>query len=599
VSVDQKVSGPRHLNPPRRLRSPVSLVAFAVAAVPFAVHAWAALNGYFGHDDFIFTHRAAAAAPLDAAYLFQDYNGHLQPGTFLYAWLATAIAPLDFPAAMAPLLVVHAVVLWLCWRVLVRLFGNRWTVVVPFAVVASSPLILFPTLWWAYALQLLPVLLAMFAGLGSHLRYLDSGSVRHAVYAVAWVAFGLAFYVKAALVPVLLFGVTVFVTSGPTPVLTALRRHRLVWLGHLVVLGAYAGLYLSLTQPPAAANPVDSRDVLEYAYTSIVDTLLPGLFGGPFTGTGGGATWQTPHLAVRIGAAVLAVGVVVASVLRARRGALLPWLFLAAYLAADLALVASTRLGVFGPVIGTDPRYLADVVPVAVLCAVFAFRPERPQPLPAPETEPEPARRVAVAAVAVLLVVAGVTSFLRVAPALQFREAREYVATARAALAERPGMVLYDSAVPTSVILNWFVADAYTSRVVGLVPESPRFDRPAEDIYQLDWTGTPQPIINLADTTDALAGPRPDCGYLVGEQPVRIPLEDTVSGRRIVRVGYYTADSGEGVLLAGDTSVRVRFTEGLHVLHVVATGRYTHVEIGRDQRGQPICVTDVTVGVPG
>jgi hypothetical protein len=203
----------------------------------------------------------------------------------------------------------------------------------------------------------------------------------------------------------------------------------------------------------------------------------------------------------------------------------------------------------------------------------------------------------------VLVVAGGVASFVRVAPALQFRDAREYVATARTAIAERPDLVLYDTAVPNQVIIDWFVDDAFTSRVVGLVPERPRFDRPAAELHRLDGTGTPRPIINLVDTTVALTGPQPDCGYLVGADvdadTVRIPLEDTVSGRRIVRVGYYTGDSGDGTVVAGDTAVPVRFTEGLRVLHVVATGTYTHVEVGRPGRLEPICVTDVTVGVPG
>ncbi len=152
-----------------------------MAGVPFLVHAWATLNGYFGQDDFILTYRAAHAAPYDLGFLFQDYSGHLQPGAFLLAWIVTAVAPLNHTVAVLPLLAVHAVTLWLCWRVLTRLFGRRWAILPPFAVFAASPLILFPTLWWAYAMQLFPLLLAMFAALHAHLRYLDGSRPRHAV----------------------------------------------------------------------------------------------------------------------------------------------------------------------------------------------------------------------------------------------------------------------------------------------------------------------------------------------------------------------------------------------------------------------------------
>lgn len=573
-----------------------------MAAVPFVVHAFAALNGYFGQDDFVFTHRAAHAAAHDLGYLFQVYSGHLQPGVFLYVWIVTAIAPLNFTVAMAPLLVVHAVTLWLCWRVLVRLFGARWAVVVAFAVFACSPVILYPTLWLAYALQFLPVLLAMFGALHAHLRYLHGEGTRYAAHAVLWTVFGLAFYEKAALIPAVLLAVTVLVApAGQPPILWTLRRYRWVWLGHAAVVGLFVAGYLVAIGTTATESPAGSLDVLRLVYRSIVDTLLPGLFGGPLSDPGDGATWTAPPVAVRVGAAAVAVGLVVLSAVRARRRALLPWLFLLAYLAVDLTLVASARLGVFGPAVGADPRYLADAVPVAVLCAAFAFlAPRRIGERAAPEVSAAPVNtRVAVAALTALVLAGSVVSFLRVAPSLQFAQARAYVATARAALAEQPGMVLYDSTVPPGIMVDWFFGEAFTSRVIGLVPESPRFDRPAEELYRLDGDGTPRPIVDLTDTTAAIPGPQPDCGYRVGQDVVRIPLEDVVTGRRIVRIGYFTGESGDGVIRVGETTVRARFTEGLHVLHVVATGTFTHVEVSRSLRVVPICVTDILVGVPG
>ncbi|HWM05867.1 MAG TPA: glucosyltransferase domain-containing protein, partial [Actinophytocola sp.] len=366
--------------------------------VPFVVWGWAALNGYFGQDDFIITHRAAHASPWELDYLFQDYSGHLQPGAFLLAWLATTLAPLNHTVAMVPLLATHAVTLVLCWRVLVRLFQKRWAIVPAFVVFSCSPLILFPTLWWAYAMQLLPLLLAMFAALLAHLRYLDSGRVRSAVTAGVWVLVGLAFYEKAALVPALLFAVTVLRTGQS--IIDALLRHRWVWAGYAAIVAGYAALYLALTADQGGEQ-VTSRTILEFAYKSVVHTFLPGLLGGPLTGSGGGAAWATPPLGVRIAAVVLAAGLVVLSALRSRRRALLPWLFLAGYLVVDLTLVAATRLGEFGPVIATDPRYLADAVPVAVLCAMFAFLPAgRTRP---DDEQPRNATRLAAAGLTVVL----------------------------------------------------------------------------------------------------------------------------------------------------------------------------------------------------
>ncbi|MGH3877515.1 MAG: hypothetical protein ACRDSK_10830 [Actinophytocola sp.] len=598
VSGDQELAAPRHLGPrhgARRFGSPVGVAALVVAGVPFVVHMIATLNGYFGQDDFILTYRAAHAAPYDLEFLFQDYSGHLQPGAFLLTWLVTAVAPLNHTIAVLPVLAMHAVTLWLCWRVMVRLFGAQWALLVPFAVFAASPVILFPTLWWAYAMQLFPLLLAMFAALHSHLRYLDDGRVGQAVAAAGWTLFGLAFYEKAALIPAVLFGVTVLLVPREriAPIMSTLREHRWVWAAHAALVIGFALLYLSLTESQTGGDAVTSRTIVEFAGRSIVDTLLPGMFGGPFTEAGGGAAWQTPPPVVRMVAVLAAVGLIVMSAVRSRRRALLPWLFLAGYLAVDLTLVATTRLQDVGPAVATDPRYLADAVPVAVLCAVFAFLPsDEPRRPAAPQTP------LAVLAVSAVLIAGSLVSFLILAPALQFRDARDYVTTARAELAERPGMVLFDGGVPNNIMIDWFLDDASTSRVVGLVPEKPRFDRPAEELYRLDETGTPQPIRDLGATVSAVRGPVKDCGYLVEDGTARIPLHREVPGRQIVRIGYYTSDTAPGTVRVGGRSYPVRFTDGLHVVHVVAPEPVTQVEVSRSIDVAPLCITDVRVGVP-
>src|SRR5882672_3827228 len=116
----------RSSSPADGLVVPLSVVALLVGAVPFGIHAWAALHGYFWQDDFVITYRAARGGPVDFGYLFQAYNReHVAPGMFLVAWVITAVAPLGWAVAMGPLLVVQAVTLVLLWRVLVRCFGAR------------------------------------------------------------------------------------------------------------------------------------------------------------------------------------------------------------------------------------------------------------------------------------------------------------------------------------------------------------------------------------------------------------------------------------------------------------------------------------------
>jgi hypothetical protein len=558
------------------------LVALLVAGVPFLVYSWVTLRGFFGHDDFIILYRAGHGDPLDFGFLFQDYGGHVQPGTFLLAWMETSLAPLNRVVATIPMLAMYGVALFLFWRVLIRCLGPSWVVVPLLGVLSSSPLVLYPTVWWAYGMALLPVLVTMAAALLAHLRYLESGEVRHAVHTVLWTVAGMLFFEKAALITAVLFGVTV--VRGDT-VWEALVKHWRVWAVHGGLLACYAVLYFGLTASQTDRGPVPASQVAEFAYRGVVDTFLPGILGGPFAASGGGSIWVTPPLVVRVLAVLATLVLIAVTVRRNRRQATLAWVLLAGYLAVDLALVAVTRLAAIGPLVGADPRYFADAVPVAVLCAGFALRGHRPGKVPA-------------VAVAVLLVVGGIASFLRIAPALQFRDAREYVATAQAAFAEQPGIVLYDTGVPRTVILNWFPYDAFTSRVVGLLPEAPRFDRPAETLYKLDGEGRPQPIRTLTDSVGGEPGPAPDCGHLVEAEPVRIPLKSVSFGRRVLKLGYYTSDTGDGTIVVGDTRVPVSFEEGLHVLHVVVTGTYTHVEVTRNANQAPMCVTDVEIGLP-
>jgi hypothetical protein len=550
------------------------VAAGIVGAVPFLVHAWVALHGYFGQDDFVMTYRAGNADLLDPAYLFQDYNGHVTPGLFILAWFETAVAPLNYTVAVLPLLVMHGVALALFWRLLSRLFGYRWSTLPAFAVLAASPLLLYPTLWWAYAMQFLPLLVAMAAALLAHVRYLETG--RGQLTSIAWTLGGLLFFEKAALFPALLLAVTVL---RGTTVAEAVVRHWRLWAGHGTLLVCYAAAYVALTTSQTAAKPVPVSALAELVGRGVFDTFLPGLFGGLFAAPDEATGWVTPPLAIRIVAVVLAVGVMVLS------KKVTPWVILGGYLAIDLGLVAVTRLTQLGPGVGADPRYLADAVPVAVICAAFAFQQRQPKRWP-------------MVGIAALLVVAGVASFLRVAPGLQFREARDYVATARAAFALQPDMVLYDNTVPQTVILDWFLGENLASRVVGIAPEAPAFDRPAETLYQLDEHGAPQPITELDETVRGEKGPAPDCGYLVTGDTVRIPLAFMAYGHRVLKLGYYTGDTGDGVVTVGDTRAPVKFREGLHVLYVPVTGVYTHVEVSWNKDLQPLCVTDVIIGTP-
>src|SRR6266545_6251982 len=353
---------------------PATVVATALALAVFGWHAWATLRGYFWQDDFRYISRAATE-PL-GSFLFHDYGGHLMPGQFLLVRLLTAAAPMQYSVAVLPLLALQAVGYVLLWRLLVRLFGHRWSIVVPFAVVVCAPMTFAATLWWAYALQLVPLQVALLGALLAHVGYLQTGHRGRAVLALACTAAGLACWEKALLIAPVLFGVTVAMQPEGSLLargVVTLRRHRRLWTGYAVLEVGYLAVYLSVTRDAHQA-PLPPAELGRLAERMIADTFLPGVLGGPWqVGFDGPVVLAVPPgWALGVAWAVWAA-VVVLSLRAGGRRAVLAWLLLAGYLECCLLLVAVARLPLLGAVIGGDPRYVADAVPVAALCGALAL----------------------------------------------------------------------------------------------------------------------------------------------------------------------------------------------------------------------------------
>ncbi|OKK01712.1 hypothetical protein [Amycolatopsis sp. CB00013] len=570
--------------------TPVALAAFAAGVIPFVLHVWAALRGSLAQDDFVITYHAAKAGPFDFGYFFQDYHGHLAPGGFLLADVLTAWAPLNFAVLMAPVLLMQAAASVLLWAVLVRCFGRRWGILVPFTMFTTSTLLLVPTLWWAYAIQIAPVLLAATAALHAHVRYLADGG-RWAIATVAWTVFGLAFYEKAVFIPVLIAGITVLLGIS-------LRRH-LVLMGVLAaVLAGYAAVFLTLTtsQVGQGGGPVTVGTVADMTGRMLGDTLIPGLVGGPWSGPGPGATFAASPVVVRIvlllvAVAVLAFGIRVGG-LRARKA----WILLGLVFVADIGLSAATRLTEVGPELGSDPRYVADLALVVALCLAFAFL--EPKPLDRP-SDPvlSSAKRPVALALCLALIASSAVGFSRLAPGLRFEHSRDFLANARASIERDPDLVLFDTAVPNDVLHGWFGENARASRVVGLIPGF-QFDQPTSRMSLLDDSGTARTITGVEPVSRGLPGPVPGCGYTVGEQLVRVPLDTPVLGRYLLRIDYFTSDGGEGFVDRDGTRVPVWFQPGLHTMYLPIEGLFDKVGFQLSAKGAPVCVAKVDVGRP-
>ncbi|NBH08778.1 hypothetical protein GTY80_36765, partial [Amycolatopsis sp. SID8362] len=264
------------------------------------------------------------------------------------------------------------------------------------------------------------------------------------------------------------------------------------------------------------------------------------------------------------------------------------WGLLAAVFAVDVALLALTRLREVGPSAGDDPRYVADLALVAALCGAFAF-------LPPGEVTPSGGKRERPIALAlcVLLLASSAFGFSRLAPALRFEHSGQYVGNVRAAVGEDPDLVFYDTFVPSDVVHEWFGADSRASRVVGLLPGT-RFDQPTSRMHLLDATGTPHRITGVDPVSRGVPGPVPNCGYAIGETPVRVSLDKPVLGRHLLKLDYYTSDGGEGLV----DRTPVWFQAGLHSLYLPVDGLFDSVAVRLSSPGAPVCVAKAEVGKP-
>jgi len=586
---------------PRRTY-PMIFVAVILSAVVTIWHTVVLLRGYFWQDDFLYVYRAATMPFVD--YLFQGYNGHLMPGQFLLVWLVTQWAPLNWVMAVLPLVALQILAYVLFWRLLIRLFGHRLEVLLPFAVFVVSPLVFVSSSWWAYALQVVPFQVALAGALDAHVAYLRTGERRHAITGLMWTVGGLLFWEKALFVVPVLFAVTViFMKDGLVfRLAAAVGRYRRLWLGYAATVAIYTAVYLRATGSGDGISTVgadNGGDIVTLADRMLLDTFLPGILGVPWLALFSDLRLLrdiSPNVVV-LGAGIVAALIGIAGLWVGRTRALVAWGLLVGYLACQVALVAAFRLGFIGPVIGEDVRYIADAVPIAVLCTALAFLP----PIASASTpSPPEATRSTVAALSLgtVVIVASLITVAVVTPQLSRDAGREYVRTAAKALRAEPDTVLYDTRAPEDLMIPEFGRDARTSTIIVPLGLDVTFDKPTDDLRMLDETGAPRDVV-LKDIVTAPPGPVPNCGYQANQLNADIAFRSEPRDvRQVVRLGYFTNRTAAATVTVGNQRVRVTFQSGLHYLYLTVPKPSQVLSIDLAPSDTTLCVTDVVIGTP-
>ena len=612
----------------------VSVAAVIMIVVQLVWKAGFLSHFYFRQDDIHFT-EIALRSTLGWKYLSYVGSGHLHPGVLLIVWIMARAALYSWGPAAAVLLTMLAVASFAAWRLLRLLIGDRPAILIPLAIYLVTPLTFPNDSWWQSGIESAPLQAVIFLALIAHIRYVRTGATTQLVLAAVWLAIGLFFFEKAAVIPVILFAVTAgFLLEGP--ILATVRRSAVrywrAWLTYIAMVAGYAAVLLvalrSSTVKPSAGS---TADTLTFSGNLIKDTLLPGLLGGPwrwFFVPGDAIGYSAPPTQLTWLALLAVAGLIVASV-RTRTLAWRAWVILALWVvAADIVPVIFgrlTNLGKFTWAFELDTRYVADAAPVAAICVALAFWPVARQARSRDPAAAGPRERdyftgqtwrvtgLCLTGVIVIGSLVSVSNYESVT-ATADRAGKAYLANARASLAADlpPGTVIFNEGMPPNLMAaGFYLSDGLESAALGPLAASPTA-RAAR------WTQHPSGTIdNLAmfgadGTLDrvvvygARSVPEPGgarCWSFHRDRAVIKFASPSAPSTGIVRVGYFadTDASGGTVTLSYGGQVRHFAAEvGLHSVYLPVTGAASRVTVVVPPTGN-VCVGDVEAGnlVPG
>ena len=515
----------------------LDLAALALGAGSLVPLTWLLLRGSFYIDDL--RAQSYAAGRSWWPFVVQSNGTHLTPGARTLDWLQVTFAPLDHGVAVAITVGIRVLLLVGTWRLLRMLFGRRWILLVPFAIVATTPALVPPTAWYRQSITALVAALALVWATDQHVRWLRDRRTRHLVGAAAWVAVGLLFHEQSAAIVPWLFALTLALPPFPNPAteqrrLSTLLRAWPAWAAYAALLVAYGVAYV--------AGPFDHADggqaltvglVLTMAGHHALDGLATGLLGGPWR-------WQvtSPYYGIADAPrplAVLSLAVFIglfawAAVRNWRRATGAALLLVVTYVACA-APIAAGRLPVIGTVVALEYRFWPILVVPVLVCVLLAFLPptwEASAAIPVAHVGERTYRLLlAGGALLVVLLAAGtVLSTLRWDELWHQNPTGTYVATLRSALDRLPPEVALLPTVPPAEVMPGWVQPGYDTRdLIAPVDD----DRDAYGIsgqaVVADSAGRLVPPV-YHRVVGSGTGPVNGCGWALsqGAGPLTVPL---------------------------------------------------------------------------
>lgn len=582
----------------------VILTGAGLIVIQLAFRAWALSGSWFQVDDFGFLSRIMSTPLRDL--LLDPYLGHVMPGGFLLSWMNYQLGALEWVFPATELLLMQAIASVGCLVLLLSAFGRRPGILPPLAIYLFSVISLPAFIWWAAGVNQLPMQIALFWGLLTHLAYLRTRRAIYAVLTMLITVLGLVFYEKTLLI-LIVFAIVTVAYFAQGDIVTRLRfvwaQYRLAVVGLGVIGLVYTALYASwaLTFSP---NAVNEHPLGPVVLRMAVWGFGTGVLGGPLRWahpTGLFALAEPAELVVVAAlVALLAIGL---EMTRTRTRAKRAWLIPAVLLVCDVLLVVAGRTSFGGPAIAEDYRYQSELAGAAAIALGLSLMPllgaiESAQVKRQSAFFDRPVRVLAATmTVACLAVVSSVQFTLHWQGAT---ESREYFTNVRQDLSSMQGRVpLVNVGVPGFVILAFGDAKNDTNHMLRMYSKHTRYASIATDrLYIIAKSGHVVPVV-IPPVREEVRGPK-KCGWFVDDAPVHIKLNGPVFGAGWwIRMGYIASGDSPVTVTVGSRTYTTRVSAGVHNLYFETAGEFRSFMISGLKGGVTLCTGDVALGQPG
>jgi hypothetical protein len=599
-------------------RHGVTLAAVGMIAAQLVWKAAVLSHFYFWQDDFVYFDSALEHG-LTWQYLTKLQAGHLDPGPFTLSWALSRISLYNWTLVSVVLLLILLASCVALLRLLRTLFGNRPAILIPLAIYLVSPLTVPDLVWWSNGIEGVSMALATFMALDAHVRYLRAGRPRHMIVAAVWMLVGMLFFEKGIILPFLIFALTsAFFVEGHwiRAALRAAARYWKAWLLYAVVLVGYAGVFALLITAPGAVPGKRSapQDVPGFVADLVKDTFVPGAFGGPWHWFPNKVeAFAAPPTAL-IWLSFLATIVVVAVSIWHRKYAWRAWAILAAWLVvADMVPIIIGRLDLanrtFLPFLALDTHYVADAVPVLVICLGLAFWPIVGRPelrrTPSRHAELSQAAPVAIGIALSAFIFGSIWSVQSYVSVTTTQPGRAFIENARQALAEVPrGTPVADQLVSSNLMSALILGPyGYEDEVLGkMAPGKVRWIRQPDGtianlkVFAPDGSLWPAAVVGIY--SKPIPGNR-GCWPATGES-ILVPLRSvaTVTNNpQTLRISYVSSLAQRVFVEFGGRWQQLALKKGLNTAYLPARGSGSSVLVTTPGNNGKLCVGSLGVGV--